>query len=575
MNSVEPKLLSQEEINQQFNMSPYDIIGSCKYDGILFFDGDTTITGDLDRDAVEAFLKELNSGQSADDLLVMVNGNLTVSGIVGMGEYSPHLLVLGSVHCDVLYSSDDTMFITGDAHVKYAYYGYYNDGTITVEGTTFVPYVVNSDHHSSINPQGAILINRYSDHNDFFEYDYTSSVLDESVVPAALDDEGGFDVWKFIEVVKQGLSPFKEGVKPLRIQYEEELGRITSGNTDDVVELDWSDKKLKVFPPSLGKLKKLKKLSLSKNTITEIPAIIGELENLEELDLNGCDIQTIDEAIGKLKKLRILDLSSNHNLGTFPEAMARLSELQVLKMDYVSTPLPESLAKLEKLESLAMYQCYNDKENVAPFPEVITKLKNLKHFDFRANLIKELPESLENIQTLESFIWTDGRTQSQAFPDFRRFPNLKKLVISRKFNSWRNRLFELSTLEHLEIDRNKEERQRITQDMFDMWVKMAEEKNDEAWKKQLQWMQDNRIDEDKGKFSIITSPGMKWEDLAEINKLQNLRYLDISFNHLPELPETFYELKNLKYLNVQYNKFTEEVEERIKTVFTNTEIVWK
>lgn len=575
MNSVEPKLLSQEEINQRFNMSPYDIIGSCKYDGILFFDGDTTITGDLDRDAVEAFLKELNSGQSADDLLVMVNGNLTVSGIVGMGEYSPHLLVLGSVHCDVLYSSDDTMFITGDAHVKYAYYGYYNDGTITVEGTTFVPYVVNSDHHSSINPQGAILINRYSDHNDFFEYDYTSSVLDESVVPAALDDEGGFDVWKFIEVVKQGLSPFKEGVKPLRIQYEEELERITSGNTDAVEELDWSDKKLKAFPPSLARLKKLKKLNLSKNIITEIPALIGELENLEELNLSGCNVEIINEAIGKLKKLRILNLSSNHNLNAFPETMGELSELQVLKMDYVATPLPESLAKLEKLEDLRMYQCYNNKENVTAFPEVITKLKNLKHFDFRANLVKELPVSLGNIQTLESFIWTDGRTQSPVFPDFRRFPNLKKLVISRKFNSWRNRLFELVTLEHLEIDRNKEQKERFTQDIFDMWQKMADEKNDERWKKQLQWMQENKITEANGSFSIITAPGMKWEDLADINKLKNLRYLDLSFNDLPSLPETFYELKNLTYLDLRYNKFSGEAEERIKTAFPNTEIVWK
>lgn len=575
MKSVNPTLLTQQEINERFDMSLYDIIGSCTYDAILFFDGDTSITGNLDQDAVEAFLKELNSGQSVSDMLVMVNGNLTVSGIVGMGDYSPHLLVLGNVQCEVLYSSDDTMFITGDAHVKYAYYGYYNDGTITVEGTTYVPYVLNSDHHSAITPQGAILINVYSDFNDFFEYDYTQEVLPEVVVPAALNDKDEFDVWKFIEVVKQGQSPFKEGVKPLRIQYEEELERITSGNIDAVEELDWSDKKLKTFPPSLAKLKKLKKLNLSKNIITEIPAIIGELESLEELDLSRCDIHTINEAIGKLKMLRILNLSSNHSVSAFPEAMAGLSELQVLKMDYVSTPLPESFSKLEKLEDLRMYQCYNDKDNVAAFPEVITKLKNLKHFDFRANLIKELPVSLENVQTLESFIWTDGRTQSPVFPDFRRFPNLKKLVISRKFNSWKNRLFELSSLEHLEIDRNKEERERFTQDMLDTWIEMAEEQNDEQFKKQIQWMQDNKITESAGKFSVIIAPGMNWEDLADINKLQHLRYLDLSFNHLPSLPETFYELKNLTYLDVRYNKFSPEVEERIKTTFPNTEIVWK
>jgi Leucine-rich repeat (LRR) protein len=553
MKSVSPKLLTQQEINERFDLKPYDLIGDYTYDAILFFDGDTFIDGDLDQERITAFMQELKEERSMDSMLVFVNGNLTVSGIVGFGEYHPFLLVLGNVHCEVLYSSDDTMFIKGDAHVKYAYYGYYNDGSITVAGTTYVPYVLNSDHHSAITPQGAILINVYSDHNDFFEYDYTNEVLEESVVPDALDIKGGFDAWKFIEVVKQGQSPFKEGVKPLRIQYEEELEHITSSNTDAVEVLDWSDKKLKTFPPSLTKLKKLKKLSLAKNIITEIAAFIGELESLEELDLSGCNIETINGAIGKLKKLRILNLNSNHNLSAFPETMMGLSELQVLKMDYVSTPLPESFAKLEKLEDLRMYQCYNDKDNVAPFPEVITKLKNLKHFDFRENLVKELPVSLENVQTLESFIWTGGQTQSPVFPDFRRFSNLKKLVISRKFNSWKNRLFELSTLEHLEIDRNKEERERFTQDMLNTWIEMAEEQNDEEFKKQIQWMQENKIAESKDKFSVITAPGMNWEDLADINNL--------SFNHLPALPETFYELKNLTYIDLRYNKFSPEVEE--------------
>lgn len=575
MKSAAPKLLTQQEINERFDMSPYDIIGDYKYDSILLFDGDAIIDGDLDQDQVECILKELKQERSLSSFLVMVNGNLTVNGRVGFGDYNPHLLVLGSVHCEVLYSSDDTMFITGDAHVKYAYYGYYNDGSIMVEGNTYVPYVVNSDHHSAINPRGAILINAYSDHNDFFEYDYTRGVLEESVVPAALGDDGGFDAWNFIEVVRGGQLPFKEGVKPLRLMYEEELERITGGNTDTVEELDWSDKKLKAFPPSLAKLKKLKKLNLSKNIIAEIPAIIGELENLEELNLSDCKIQTIDEAIGKLKKLRILNLSSNYHLNAFPEAMGELNELQVIKMDYVSTPLPESLTKLEKLEELRMYQCYNNKDNVAPFPEVITKLKNLKHFDFRENLIKELPVSLENVQTLESFIWTGGRTQSPVFPDFRRFPSLKKLVISRKFNSWKNRIFELPALEHLEIDRNKEEKQRFTQDMLDMWIGMAEEQNDEKFKKQIQWMQENKITEPNGQFSVITAPGMSWEDLTDINKLHHLRYLDLSFNDLPALPETFYELKKLTYLDVRYNKFSQEEQEKINKTFGDAEIVWK
>lgn len=574
MKTTVPQLLSQQEINARFDLSPYDIIGDYTFDNILFFDGDVTIDGDLNQDRITAILKELNEDRSLDSMLVFVNGNLTVNGRVGMGEYHPFLLVLGNVHCEVLYSSDDTMFINGDAIVKYAYYGYYNDGSITVTGTTHVPYVLNSDHHSAITPQGAILINVYSDHNDFFEYDYTSEVLNDSVVPEVLNNKGEFDAWKFIDLVKQGRSPFKEGIKPLRLVYEEELERITSGNILAVTELDWSDKKLKVFPPSVAKLKKLKKLSLSNNNMAAIPAIIGELESLEELDLSRCNIETIDEAIGKLKNLRILNLSSNFEISAFPEAIGALSALQVLKLDHVPTPLPASFAQLDKLEELRMYQCYNDKDNAAAFPEVILQLKNLKRFDFRANIIKELPESLVNIQTLEEFLWTDGRTQSPRFPDFTRFPNLKKLVISRKFNTWKNMVFKIASLEHLELDRNKEEKQRFNQETLDIWINMADEENDEAFKKHIQWMQENKIPEKDGWFSVVTAPAMKWEELADINKLKNLRYLDLSFNNLTALPESFYELKNLTYIDLRYNSFSPEEQEKVKKTFDKAEIVW-
>jgi hypothetical protein len=118
MKSVVPKLLTLEEIKQRFDLSPYDIIGDYNYDSILLFDGDTTIDGDLDQDQVEAFLKELQEKRSLSSFLVMVNGNLTVTGDIGMGDYNPHLLVLGSIYCDVLFSSDETIFICYRNHLR-------------------------------------------------------------------------------------------------------------------------------------------------------------------------------------------------------------------------------------------------------------------------------------------------------------------------------------------------------------------------------------------------------------------------------------------------------------------------
>jgi Leucine-rich repeat (LRR) protein len=572
MKSATPKLVSKEEINQRFDLSRYEPINNLDNNRIIFFDGDTTITANLDSDWVIEVLEELKEDTSLDDVLIMINGNLTVDGNINIADYHPLLLVLGNVQCDVLKSGDDTIHITGDAHIKYVFYGYYNDGMINIDGTTYVPYVLNSDHCSSIKPSGAVLINLYSDHNDFFEYDYTREVLEEIVVPDALDKNGDVDVWKFIDIVKAGQSPFKEGVKPTRLVYEEELERIVSGNIEEVLELDWSDKKLKVFPAAIAKLKYLKKLSLSKNNISEIPAAIGALENLEELYMDKCGIIHISEAIGQLKKLRVWNLSGNFQMEKLPDKIGELSNLQYLKVDYIPVVFPEGLSQLEKLEEISMYSCYKDANNPGVFPEVLTKLKSLKRLDLRDNLLIEMPESILNIQTLEEFSWTGGRVVHPIYPDFRRFKQLKKLVISRKFNSWKERIFEMPSLEHLAIDRNEEKKQYFTQGDIDMWEILGPEQG-EKFQNDVKRLLENKQVEADGRFSYLITPGMKSEELHDIHKLENLKYLDLSFNNLTDLPDTIFQLKKLEYLDLQYNKFSDEVKEKIIKAFPNTNVV--
>ncbi|SFM78930.1 Leucine rich repeat-containing protein [Chitinophaga sp. YR627] len=568
-----PVLLTKDAIYQRFDMKLYDPINRLDHDRIIYFEGDTTIKGSLTADWAAGTLESLNEDTDLGDVLIMINGNLTVEGDINIGDYHPLLLVLGNVHCDVLKSGDDTIHISGDAYIRYAFFGNYNDGSITIEGTTYVPYVLNSDHDSNIKPEGAILINTYSDQNDFFEYDYTQEVLPQVMVPATFNQHNEFDEWQFIDLVKAGLSPFVEGAKPTRLVHEEELERIIAGNIDEIVELDLSDKKMKVFPASLTKLKNLKKLTLSKNRISEIPAVIGELQQLEELYLYDSGVKTIHEAIGQLKKLRILNLGANYDLNAFPDALGELGSLQVLKIDYMAIPLPDSLTRLDKLETLSMYGCYNHVDAPAPFPEVITRLKNLQQFDFRENNIRELPESLLNVQTLQEFHWTGSRTQSESFPNFAGFKHLKKLVISKKFLGWKAEVFDIPTLEHLEIDRNEEKKEFITQDTLDLMAEMAPDE-DEDFRQQLEWIKQVMQPAPNGGFFYILSPGMQPEDLQDIHKLQQLKYLNLSSNGLTWLPETFFELKHLEHLNLKYNKFPEEVKQKISTTFSGISITW-
>ncbi len=80
---------------------------------------------------------------------------------------------------------------------------------------------------------------------------------------------------------------------------------------------------------------------------------------------------------------------------------------------------------------------------------------------------------------------------------------------------------------------------------------------------------------DRWIFFCCIKAGIKPEELADINKLQNLQHLNLAFNALDSLPESFFELRNLKYLDLRYNKFSKEVDERISNAFPETEIVWK
>lgn len=120
-----------------------------------------------------------------------------------------YLIKLDNVHCDVLENSYDYIHITGDAYIKYAFYGYYNRGSVNIDGTAYVPYVLNENHNSPLAPEGAVLISLcYTDNKDGIKYDYTREVLSQVLIPAVFNDEGNVDVEKFIDIIKSGQSPF-------------------------------------------------------------------------------------------------------------------------------------------------------------------------------------------------------------------------------------------------------------------------------------------------------------------------------------------------------------------------------
>lgn len=561
-----PQLVTLAYIKERFDLSKYDVFGDIDFKQVIFFDGDATIDQHLNYEWATSALGHTDTG----DVLIMVNGNLTVAGDIHIADYHPKLLVLGHVHCHSLISGDDTIYITGDAHIMYVFYGYYNDGSVIIEGTTYVPYVINADHHSAIKPEGAILINAYSDHNDFFVYDYTREVLKDVLDPVIFKyNDGEFDAWKFIDVVESGRAPFKAGSKPQKAIYEAELAALIE---QDITTLDWHNRKCTGFPKAIAQLKQLRKLDLADNFIQEIPDEIGELVHLEELSLRSCNLQTISEKIGLCKKLRTLNLDVNKQL-TWPHAIGALSALERLTMQYISTPLPDIIADLDNLEEINMDNCYTKAQPAVPFPTVLTKLKKLKRLNFRYNFVETLPDNFLQLQSLEVLNLRGCVVKSGHYPDLSQLRLLKKLELSDNFFYLKPHLFNMTSLEQLSIDRNKKQVEYFDQDTLELWEELLPSM-DEEQQSSIKWVLDNKQLAADGRYYCVYAAGMTPEDLQDINNLQRLTWLDLSYNALLYLPNTFYELKNLTYIDLRHNSFPDDVKERITNTFPQANITF-
>src|ERR1700733_582211 len=71
-------------------------------------------------------------------------------------------------------------------------------------------------------------------------------------------------------------------------------------DTDNILKLDLSKKKLSEFPKEIRKLHNLQYLDLSKNKLTDVPSWIGELKNLQFLILSKNKIDSLPPQFGDL-----------------------------------------------------------------------------------------------------------------------------------------------------------------------------------------------------------------------------------------------------------------------------------
>ncbi|XP_050279527.1 receptor-like protein 33 isoform X2 [Quercus robur] len=175
------------------------------------------------------------------------------------------------------------------------------------------------------------------------------------------------------------------------------------GNLKSLERLELSSANfLGELPSSIGNLKSLERLELSSaNFSGELPSFIGNLKSLEYLDLFWTSLsRELPSFIGNLKFLKHLTLRDCNITGSIPAWLGNLTKLTYLDLSNNSFYglLPSSLFNLPNLSTLDL----DNNQLVGPLPSHVSGL-NLVDLDLSSNFLNgTLPSWLFRMPSLET-----------------------------------------------------------------------------------------------------------------------------------------------------------------------------
>ncbi|KAL5845764.1 hypothetical protein ACOSQ3_009288 [Xanthoceras sorbifolium] len=159
-------------------------------------------------------------------------------------------------------------------------------------------------------------------------------------------------------------------------------------------------KRLKSISTSIGKLKSLRFLNLSKCCKLESFPEILETMDLKHLHLSGTAIKELPSSIKNLNRLKELYLHDCENLEKLPSSISNLRYL--ISLDLSGCSKLEKLPPLPSLEKLGLCYC-----NLREIPEDIFCLSSLTKLDLCGNHFQSLPKSIKKLSKLEYLTLND------------------------------------------------------------------------------------------------------------------------------------------------------------------------
>ncbi|KAL6628820.1 L domain-like protein [Neocallimastix californiae] len=137
----------------------------------------------------------------------------------------------------------------------------------------------------------------------------------------------------------------------------------------------------------------------------------------------------IPSSIGKLSKLESLTLSSSNLYGTIPSEIGNLNNLIELFLydNSLSGSIPSSIGKLKKLKKLS----FSNNNLSGSIPSSISNLENLTELVLSYNKLSgSIPPSINNLNKLTKLILSNNNLSGEISFSFNNFSNLLELDLS-------------------------------------------------------------------------------------------------------------------------------------------------
>ena len=176
--------------------------------------------------------------------------------------------------------------------------------------------------------------------------------------------------------------------------WAELVPHVGEGKLKKLQRLCLNDNLLTELPPEIPQMTALHYLDLGKNRLTELPDSLGQMQALKNLWLQSNRLTALPESLGQLGALERLELNGNQ-LTALPERLGQLGALKSLELQGNQlTALPENFGQLQALQELYLHE-----NQLRALPDSLGQMGALKRLLLWGNPLRALPGSCRNLAT--------------------------------------------------------------------------------------------------------------------------------------------------------------------------------